>query len=126
MTLPEDDVQAIHKLNQAYRKISEQLQKVIVGQQQVIEELLIAMFARGHCLLVGVPGLAKTLLIRTLADTLTLKFSRVQFTPDLMPADITGTEILQETDDGRRALAFVRGPIFTNELLADEINRTPP
>ena len=127
MTLPEDDVQAIHKLNQAYRKISEQLQKVIVGQQQVIEELLIAMFARGHCLLVGVPGLAKTLLIRTLADTLTLKFSRVQFTPDLMPADITGTEVIQEDKlSGTREFKFLPGPIFGNVILADEINRTPP
>ena len=127
MTLPEDDVQAIHKLNQAYRKISEQLQKVIVGQQQVIEELMIAMFARGHCLLVGVPGLAKTLLIRTLADTLTLKFSRVQFTPDLMPADITGTEVIQEDKlSGTREFKFLPGPIFGNVILADEINRTPP
>jgi MoxR-like ATPase len=127
MTLPEDDVQAIHKLNQAYRKISEQLQKVIVGQHQVIEELMIAMFARGHCLLVGVPGLAKTLLIRTLADTLTLKFSRVQFTPDLMPADITGTEVIQEDKlSGTREFKFLPGPIFGNVILADEINRTPP
>ena len=101
---------------------------MIVGQQQVIEELLIAMFARGHCLLVGVPGLAKTLMIRTLADALSLEFSRIQFTPDLMPSDITGTEVIQE-DQALRALAscrFCTGPIFANMILADEINRTPP
>jgi MoxR-like ATPase len=127
MTLADDDVQAVHRLHQAFRQINEQLQKVIVGQQQVIEELLIAMFARGHCLLVGVPGLAKTLLIRTLADTLTLKFSRVQFTPDLMPADITGTEVIQEDKlSGTREFKFLPGPIFANVILADEINRTPP
>ncbi len=127
MSLADDDVQAVHRLHQAFRQINEQLQKVIVGQQQVIEELLIAMFARGHCLLVGVPGLAKTLLIRTLADTLTLKFSRVQFTPDLMPADITGTEVIQEDKlSGTREFKFLPGPIFANVILADEINRTPP
>ncbi len=95
-TLQENDVQAVEKLNEAYRLITEQLGRVIVGQQQVIEELLMAMFARGHCLLVGVPGLAKTLMIRTLADALSLQFSRIQFTPDLMPSDITGTEVIQE------------------------------
>ncbi|MBA4018860.1 MAG: AAA family ATPase [Pirellula sp.] len=127
MSLADDDVQAVHRLHQAFRQINDQLQKVIVGQQQVIEELLIAMFARGHCLLVGVPGLAKTLLIRTLADTLTLKFSRVQFTPDLMPADITGTEVIQEDKlSGTREFKFLPGPIFANVVLADEINRTPP
>src|SRR5690348_867007 len=127
MTLEEDDVQAVHRLHEAFRNITEQLQRVIVGQRQVIEELLICMFARGHCLLVGVPGLAKTLLIRTLADTLTLKFSRVQFTPDLMPADITGTEVIQEDKlSGTREFKFLPGPIFGNVILADEINRTPP
>jgi MoxR-like ATPase len=127
MSLEQDDVQAVHRLNQAFRGITEQLSKVIVGQQSVIEELLIAMFARGHCLLVGVPGLAKTLLIRTLADTLSLKFSRVQFTPDLMPADITGTEVIQEDKlSGTREFKFLPGPIFGNVILADEINRTPP
>ena len=127
MSLEEDDVQSVHRLNQAFRQINEQLQRVIVGQQTVIEELLIAMFARGHCLLVGVPGLAKTLLIRTLADTLSLKFSRVQFTPDLMPADITGTEVIQEDKlSGTREFKFLPGPIFANVILADEINRTPP
>jgi MoxR-like ATPase len=103
-----------------------EIRKVIVGQDRVVEEVLTALFARGHCLLVGVPGLAKTLLISTLADILDLSFNRIQFTPDLMPSDITGTDILQEDTTGRRHLQFLRGPIFTNILLADEINRTPP
>ncbi|MBN1590487.1 MAG: AAA family ATPase, partial [Pirellulales bacterium] len=125
--LHEDDVQAVQELNEAYRLITEQLARVIVGQQQVIEELLVTMFARGHCLLVGVPGLAKTLMIRTLADTLSLAFSRIQFTPDLMPSDITGTEVIQENrTSGQRELAFLPGPVFANVILADEINRTPP
>jgi MoxR-like ATPase len=122
-----DDLQAVQKLNEAFRRITAELGKVIVGQHQVIEELLIAMFARGHCLLVGVPGLAKTLMIRTLADTLSLKFSRIQFTPDLMPSDITGTEVIQEDKvSGVRQFKFLPGPVFANVLLADEINRTPP
>ncbi len=125
--LPETDVQAVQKLTEAYRAITGQLGRVIVGQQRVIEELLIAMFARGHCLLVGVPGLAKTLMIRTLADSLSLDFSRIQFTPDLMPSDITGTEVIQEDKlSGTRELRFLKGPIFANIILADEINRTPP
>src|SRR5689334_23867680 len=125
--LPDDDVARVAKLNDAYRRITGELSKVIVGQQQVIEELLISMFARGHCLLVGVPGLAKTLMIRTLADALSLKFSRIQFTPDLMPADITGTEVIQEDRaSGTREFRFLPGPVFANVLLADEINRTPP
>ena len=104
-----------------------EIKKVIVGQDAVIEELLIALFSRGHCLLVGVPGLAKTLLISTLADVLHLRFSRVQFTPDLMPSDITGTDILEEDPEtGRRRYRFMHGPIFANIVLADEINRTPP
>ena len=104
-----------------------EIRKVIVGQDRVVEEVLIALFARGHCLLVGVPGLAKTLLISTLADILDLEFNRIQFTPDLMPSDITGTDILQEDPaTGRRQFQFLKGPIFTNILLADEINRTPP
>ena len=104
-----------------------EIRKVIVGQDKVIEEVLIALFSRGHCLLVGVPGLAKTLLISTLADILHLDFNRIQFTPDLMPSDITGTDILQEDPEtGRRGFQFLKGPIFTNILLADEINRTPP
>src|SRR5271170_3718952 len=125
--LHDDDVQAVNRLNDAYQRITNELSKVIVGQQKVIEELLVAMFARGHCLLVGVPGLAKTLLIRTLADTLSLKFSRIQFTPDLMPSDITGTEVIQEDKaSGVRQFKFLAGPIFANIILADEINRTPP
>jgi len=125
--LEDDDVARVQKLNEAFRRITGELGKVIVGQQQVIEELLIAMFARGHCLLVGVPGLAKTLMIRTLADSLSLKFSRIQFTPDLMPADITGTEVIQEDKiSGTREFRFLPGPVFANVILADEINRTPP
>jgi MoxR-like ATPase len=125
--LENDDIQAVEKLNEGYRAITEQLGRVIVGQQQVIEELLVAMFARGHCLLVGVPGLAKTLMVRTVADALSLEFSRIQFTPDLMPSDITGTEVIQEDKlSGVRELRFLKGPIFANVILADEINRTPP
>jgi len=124
---PHDDVEAVQELNEAYRLILEQLRRVIVGQERVIEELLVAMFARGHCLLVGVPGLAKTLMIRTLADALSLEFRRIQFTPDLMPSDITGTEVIQEDKlSGTRELKFLKGPIFGNVILADEINRTPP
>jgi MoxR-like ATPase len=125
--LQNDDVQAVQKLNEAFQQITSELGKVIVGQHHVIEELLISIFARGHCLLVGVPGLAKTLMIRTLADALSLDFSRIQFTPDLMPADITGTEVIQEDKStGQREFRFLRGPIFANVILADEINRTPP
>ena len=125
--LEDQDLQAVEQLNEAYRRITDELGKVIVGQQQVIDELLIVLFARGHCLLVGVPGLAKTLMIRTLADALSLKFSRIQFTPDLMPADITGTEVIQEDKvSGTREFRFLEGPIFANVILADEINRTPP
>jgi len=125
--LPEDDVQAVAQLNEAYQQITSELSKVIVGQRQVIEELLIALFARGHCLLVGVPGLAKTLMIRSLADALSLDFSRIQFTPDLMPSDITGTEVIQEDKaSGERIFRFIHGPVFANIVLADEINRTPP
>jgi MoxR-like ATPase len=125
--LQQDDVQAVHKLNEAYQRITQELGKVIVGQQEVIEQLMVCLFARGHCLLVGVPGLAKTLMIRTLADTLSLKFSRIQFTPDLMPSDITGTEVIQEDrHTGRREFKFLPGPVFANVILADEINRTPP
>jgi MoxR-like ATPase len=123
----EDDLQAVHRLKEAYLQITNELNKVVIGQKQVIEELLVAMFARGHCLLVGVPGLAKTLMIRTVADALALQFSRIQFTPDLMPSDITGTEVIQEDKaTGHREFRFVQGPIFGNVILADEINRTPP
>src|SRR4051812_41655872 len=106
-------------------KINAELSKVIVGQHQVIEELLLVLFAGGHCLITGAPGLAKTLLVKSIAQIFHLKFQRIQFTPDLMPADITGTEILQDTGEGRR-MAFIRGPVFANMILADEINRTPP
>src|SRR5438477_8027040 len=125
--LMEDNFQSVQRLKEEYRQITTELSKVVIGQKQVIEELLIAMFARGHCLLVGVPGLAKTLMIRTVADALALQFSRIQFTPDLMPADITGTEVIQEDKaTGQREFRFVKGPIFGNVILADEINRTPP
>ena len=121
------DLESVKRLNAAYQVIRKELAKVIVGQEQVIEELLIAIFARGHCLLEGVPGLAKTLMISTLADCLSLKFNRIQFTPDLMPSDITGTEVIQEDKaTGNRELKFLAGPIFANVILADEINRTPP
>ncbi len=123
----EGDLSAIERLNSGYRRLRREMAKVIVGQQQVLEELLIAIFARGHCLLVGVPGLAKTLMIRTLADSMNLSFSRIQFTPDLMPSDITGTELLQEDKaTGQRVFKFLHGPLFANVVLADEINRTPP
>jgi len=123
----DSDLQAVERLAEAYRKITIELGKAIVGQQLVVEELLIAMLAGGHCLLLGVPGLAKTLMVRTLADTLSLSFNRVQFTPDLMPADITGTEVIQEDKStGSREFKFLQGPIFANVVLADEINRTPP
>ncbi|MCA9228173.1 MAG: AAA family ATPase, partial [Planctomycetales bacterium] len=122
-----EDLQAVQRLNEAYQQITGELSKAIVGQRQVIEELLIAMFAKGHCLLVGVPGLAKTLMIRSVADALSLKFSRIQFTPDLMPSDITGTEVIQEDKStGERMFRFLPGPVFANVVLADEINRTPP
>ena len=121
------DSAAIRKLGHARQLIIEQLSQVIVGQNDVIEELLISLFSRGHCLLEGVPGLAKTLMVSTLARTMSLSFSRVQFTPDLMPADITGTEILEENKStGSREFRFLEGPLFANVILADEINRTPP
>jgi len=123
----EGDLSAIERLNDGYRRIRKEMSKAIVGQEKVLEELLVAIFARGHCLLVGVPGLAKTLMIRTLAESLSLSFSRVQFTPDLMPSDITGTEVLQEDKaTGQRVFKFLHGPLFANVVLADEINRTPP
>ncbi len=121
------DVKAIEQLAQSVKQIRTEMGKVIVGQEEIIEQLLISLFARGHCLLVGVPGLAKTLIIRTLADVLDLKFSRIQFTPDLMPSDITGTEIIEDNrSTGQKDFRFVKGPIFANIVLADEINRTPP
>lgn len=123
----EREAQAIRGLATAYSRMREEIGKVIIGQDEIIDELLIALFSRGHCLLVGVPGLAKTLLVSTIARILQLAFRRIQFTPDLMPADITGTDILQDDPDtGRRLFQFMQGPVFTNILLADEINRTPP
>ncbi len=127
MAQQQSDVEAVKNLARAYQNLRTEIAKVIVGQEQVIEHLLIALLSRGHCLLVGVPGLAKTLLIKTLAETLDLKFSRIQFTPDLMPSDITGTEIIEENvSTGQKAFKFVKGPVFANIILADEINRTPP
>src|SRR5437879_6200054 len=121
------DLAAFGRLTDGYRRIRKELHKAVVGQHKVLEELLIAIFARGHCLLVGVPGLAKTLMIRTLADSLNLSFSRIQFTPDLMPSDIIGTEVLQEDKaTGQRMFKFLHGPLFANVILADEVNRTPP
>jgi MoxR-like ATPase len=121
------DVELLEELKQARGAIVAELRKVIVGHDEVLEQLLTALFASGHCLLVGVPGLAKTLLVATVARALDLEFSRIQFTPDLMPSDITGTEILEEdSSTGRRSFKFIRGPIFANIVLADEINRTPP
>jgi MoxR-like ATPase len=124
---PDRDLEAAREVAEARRAISAEIGKRIVGQEAVIEHLLIALFARGHCLFVGVPGLAKTLLIQTLSDVLALAFGRIQFTPDLMPSDITGTDVLEEDRaTGRRLFRFVRGPIFANVILADEVNRTPP
>ena len=123
----EDDLAAVERLKDAFTKLKAEMSKVIVGQHAVLEELLIAIFARGHCLLIGVPGLAKTLMIHTLADALNLSYNRIQFTPDLMPSDITGTEVIQEDKaTGVRQFKFLRGPVFANIVLADEINRTPP
>mgnify|MGYP003322164285 FL=1 len=124
---PQVDSNAVKQLADAREKITNQLSRIIIGQQDVIEEILISIFSKGHCLLEGVPGLAKTLLVSTLAKTLNLSFNRIQFTPDLMPADITGTEILEENKTtGARERRFMEGPIFSNMILADEINRTPP
>jgi MoxR-like ATPase len=121
----QDEQMAVQQIRDGRDKIFAELGNVIVGQKEVINELLISLFAGGHCLITGAPGLAKTLLVRCIADIFDLEFQRIQFTPDLMPADITGTEILEDTIDGRR-LQFVRGPVFANVILADEINRTPP
>lgn len=123
--LQSDDVAAIDELRDVYRRLRGELSKIIVGQDQVIEQLAICLFGRGHALLMGVPGLAKTLLVSRVAETMSLSFSRIQFTPDLMPMDITGTDILQETQDRRREFEFIKGPVFANIVLADEINRAP-
>jgi len=123
--LPVDDVAAIDALGKTYEAFKQEIAKVIIGQEEVIEQLAIALFARGHALLMGVPGLAKTLLVSSVAETLKLSFNRIQFTPDLMPSDITGTDIIQENEEGKRQFQFIKGPIFSNLLLADEINRAP-
>jgi len=127
MSDPSDPQQLIAEIRQASDALSEQIGKAIVGQQKVVEQVFIALFTRGHALLVGVPGLAKTLLVSTIAKSLSLEFNRIQFTPDLMPSDITGTEVIEENrTTGHREMRFVRGPVFANLILADEINRTPP
>ncbi|SVB85560.1 uncharacterized protein METZ01_LOCUS238414, partial [marine metagenome] len=120
-----NDEQTATQLTEGYRRITNELGKAIIGQREPIDQILIALMAGGHCLLTGAPGLAKTLLVNSIAKLFDLKFSRIQFTPDLMPADITGTEVLSETEEGRR-MTFVHGPVFANIILADEINRTPP
>jgi MoxR-like ATPase len=123
----DDDVQTIARLAESFSQLRQELAKAVVGQHAVIEQLLMALLAGGHCLLVGVPGLAKTLLVRTLAESLSLRFNRIQFTPDLMPADITGTEVIQhDRASSDRVFRFLEGPVFANVVLADEINRTPP
>ena len=125
-TIQEIERKTVEQIREARERIQKELSKVLVGQQEVVEQLLYALFSGGHCLITGAPGLAKTLLVRSIAQMFHLKFQRIQFTPDLMPADITGTEILEEGADGKRRMQFVKGPIFANVLLADEINRTPP
>jgi MoxR-like ATPase len=122
----ESERRAVEAVHESRGRIERELAKVIVGQREATAQILVALFAGGHCLITGAPGLAKTLLVRTVARLFRLKFQRIQFTPDLMPADITGTEILEETGEGRRRMQFVKGPIFANVILADEINRTPP
>jgi MoxR-like ATPase len=127
MSTPDaQDPETLNALSDAYDRLRSEIGKVIVGQEEIIEMVVVCLMAQGHALLIGVPGLAKTLLVRTLAGALDLDFSRIQFTPDLMPSDITGTEIIQETDQGTRHFEFAKGPIFANVILADEINRTPP
>ena len=126
MPSPPQDPDTLEDLSAAYDRLHNEIGKVIVGQEDIVEKVVVCLMARGHTLLIGVPGLAKTLLVRTLAQALDLDFSRIQFTPDLMPSDITGTEIIQETADGTRHFEFAAGPLFANIVLADEINRTPP
>ena len=122
-----DSVDLANEFHQVFHEIKAEIHKVVIGQEKIIELLLISLFSKGHCVLVGVPGLAKTLLIRTLAQSLNLTFNRIQFTPDLMPGDITGTEVIEENkDSGRKEFTFIKGPVFANIVLADEINRTPP
>jgi len=131
MSLPnheiDNDIEIVKQLKKSHKNIVQEISKVIIGQHQVIDELFISLLARGHCLLIGVPGLAKTLLISTLARVLNLKFNRIQFTPDLMPSDITGTEVIEDDKTtGHKTFKYVKGPVFANIVLADEINRTPP
>ncbi|MFN0195908.1 MAG: AAA family ATPase, partial [Planctomycetaceae bacterium] len=122
-----DDLTAIQQLGAARSQLKSEIAKVIIGQEAIVDDLLTALFSRGHCLMIGVPGLAKTLMVRTIAEAIDLDFNRIQFTPDLMPSDITGTEIIDEDRaTGARTFKFVKGPVFANILLADEINRTPP
>ncbi|HCD53637.1 MAG TPA: AAA family ATPase [Balneolaceae bacterium] len=122
-----DPVALANEFQEAFSKVKQEIHKAVIGQDDIIDLLLISLFSKGHCVLVGVPGLAKTLLIRTLADTLNLSFNRIQFTPDLMPGDITGTEVIEENKDkGTKEFKFIKGPVFANIVLADEINRTPP
>ena len=122
-----DDKEAVKRLHGSYQRMKEELAQVIVGQEKVVEQVLMAMFCRGHALLVGVPGLAKTLLVSTVSEALELEYKRIQFTPDLMPADITGTDVLEvDPETGHRGFRFVNGPLFASMVLADEINRTPP
>ncbi|MCC5942972.1 MAG: AAA family ATPase, partial [Balneolaceae bacterium] len=125
--IPDSPEKAAEFFSESFKKIKDEIGKTVVGQTDVIDQLLISLFSRGHCVLVGVPGLAKTLLIHTLAKTLNLSFNRIQFTPDLMPGDITGTEVIEDDKEtGRKSFKFIKGPIFANIVLADEINRTPP
>jgi MoxR-like ATPase len=126
-SIPEKPEEAAEFFSDSIREIKSQIGKAVIGQHDIIDQLLISLFSRGHCVLIGVPGLAKTLLVRTVAQTLNLSFSRIQFTPDLMPADITGTEVIEDNQQtGRKSFKFKKGPIFANIILADEINRTPP
>ena len=122
----EQEQQVVEKLRESRDRIDQELSKTIVGQKDVVQQLLISLLGGGHCLITGAPGLAKTLLVRSVAQIFDLKFQRIQFTPDLMPSDITGTEILEQREDGSRSMQFVQGPVFANVILADEINRTPP
>ena len=122
----ENEKMAVEQIRESRDRIRSELSKVIIGQKDVTDQLLLCLFAGGHCLITGAPGLAKTLLVRSISQVFHLKFQRIQFTPDLMPADITGTEILEENTEGQRRMQFVKGPIFANVILADEINRTPP
>lgn len=120
------DTESVRTLNSKYLELKKEISKVIVGQEKIIEQILISILSKGHCLLVGVPGLAKTLIVKTLSEVMDLNFSRIQFTPDLMPSDITGTEILESDKEGKKVFKFIKGPVFANIILADEINRTPP